>query len=143
MATTVHDEKPKRGRPRLLMPEYEAELWNLYPPTGVKSTRGIQNKHYLCHAVGLVKDDPRFAWIVDAKTDRVRSTILTELGRIEDDDDLLEMALLICESRASTRKAVAAIRQFRDVAKGPSCLSLTSRLITTIKAYVVEHPGTT
>ena len=60
----------------------------------------------------------------------MRHTILAELGRIEDEDDLRSIARQICELKPGSKEAVAMIRQWRT-GKSPSgdAISLTNALI--------------
>jgi hypothetical protein len=84
----------------------ERFLRSLYPK--VKSVRGLQEKQHQTRAVLLVMDQPQFRWLFDPESGTCRSTILTELGRIEDDQLLVEMAAEICRRKPRSREAASA-----------------------------------
>ncbi len=116
--------KKKRGRPRLLSLEYETALKQLY--AGIVNTRrSLQNKSYEARASGLLQEYPdRFLWLRDKQKSEkgmpkaLKQTILSELGRIDEDSVLLQMADLICEKRMATGEAVGWIRIIRRQDKG-------------------------
>jgi len=119
----------------------ERFLRSLYPK--VKSARGLQQKQHQTRAVLLVMDQPDLRWLFDPQNGTCRTTILTELGKIDSDELLLEMAREICRRRPKSREAVAAIRRFRGVRDEPSSHKLTIKLIKTIDAYLKRYPTTT
>jgi hypothetical protein len=146
-------EKPKRGRPRcdLYAPEKRAfiaalGLSGLYDRA--QTERGKQNIDRRQHAVGVIMQakDARLNWLWDeaaamAGNIRIRETILTELGRIDDDDDLLGFALQICALKPKARDAVAASRRFRSCQrKEASALDLANELINTLNDYLKRFP---
>lgn len=133
--------KKKPARPKSMDRALEQFLRSLYPK--VKSTRGLQEKQHQTRAVLLVMDQPEFRWLFDPATGTCRSTILTELGRIEDDGLLLEMAAEICRRRPKTREAVAAIRRVRGARSEPSSRQLAVKLVKSIDAYLKRYPATT
>lgn len=143
-------EKPRRGRPSVFSRE-EYDLVSCYSPE-VRTRRGRQNRLYMHRAMGALGDgeDDRFHWLhppreaVMKRGARLRKRILSELGRIDDDDDLREMALVICEQKPTAKKAVAWIRRFRGASKKSAPgLDLTRRLIHCINDYCETHPETT
>lgn len=119
----------------------ERFLRSLYPE--VKSARGLQEKERQTRAVLLVMDRPDFRWLFDPQAGTSRNTILAELGRIEDDRLLLEMAGEICRRKPTSREAVAAIRRFRGARNEPSSRKLMIKLIKSVDAYLKRHPTTT
>ncbi|MGH9867918.1 MAG: hypothetical protein ACREAA_07125 [Candidatus Polarisedimenticolia bacterium] len=98
----------KAGRPRILLPEWEAALRGIYPE--IRTLRGIQNRSAQLRAVKLLSDDPAFAWLVDPRTGWMRQTILQHLGRVESDAMLVEAARAVCEQRPSSVRARTLIR---------------------------------
>jgi hypothetical protein len=119
---------------------------------GNRTERGRQNidrRQWALHVI-LEAKDARLNWLVNetaiaaGKQPKLRETILTELGRIDDDAELLTAALRICELRPSTRDAVAMIRRWRGVAtRASSSITLLKILARAIDAYVLRHPDTT
>jgi hypothetical protein len=119
----------------------ERFLRSLYPQ--VKTARGLQQKQHEARAVLLVMDQPDLRWLFDPQKGTCRTTILSELGKIESDDLLVEMAREICRRRPKSRDAVAAIRRIRGVRDEPSSHKLMIKLIKTIDAYLKRYPTTT
>lgn len=133
--------KKSSARPKSMDRALERFLRSLYPK--IKSTRGLQEKQHQTRAVLLVMDQPEFRWLFDPETGTCRSTILTELGRIDDDGLLLEMAAEICRRKPTSREAVAAIRRVRGARSEPSSQRLAVKLVKTIDAYLKRYPTTT
>jgi hypothetical protein len=137
------------GRPRVLRPEDESFFRNQFPD--VRTTWGRQNLHYRIAAISVLKraDEPeRIAWLWDeaaimAGTGRSQRTILQELGRIDDDDDLIAMARRIYELTPKTREAVGLIRRWRLQRDGQGeerCLIL--ELLNHIGDCIRRYPET-
>jgi hypothetical protein len=135
-------EKRKRGRPRLLHPALHAVFAQ---GQQYASERTIQNTSYHIRAFGLLQDEPWAEWLVghvsqEGKPGQVRKTIVAELGRLDDDTDLVLMARAICIARPNTREALAMIRQFRLGGMPPGSVSqLTDVLQRAINTYLREH----
>jgi hypothetical protein len=141
----------KRGRPKA----FPDELMKLYEAGGlfldVGSERQRQNIAYRMRAAGLLKDDPeRFGWLYDLRAGQRgekkawKPTILSELGRIRDDEELKEVASEVCKLRPKTRDAVSMIRRYRTGKTAPvDVLGLTLRITDAIDEYVASHPDTT
>ena len=111
-------DEPKRGRPRLLAPPYEAELARM---AGVASKNGVHTHHYATVAAralfdveqpGWVARDPAFAHFVKRNGD-LKWTVLSELGRISDAAALHANARIVGQQHLPTREAVALIRHLR------------------------------
>ena len=92
-----------RGRPPAFGPDYLRSLGALFP--NVKTRRGLQNKAYQTRAIALMMDKPAYAKIVPPTAAVMNDAVpfwsfdlLVELGRIPDDDFLLAVALLICQT---------------------------------------------
>ena len=133
--------KAKSARAQTMDGALKRFLRSLYPE--VKTARGLQDKQREARAVVLVMDRPEFRWLFDPQTGTCRSGILAELGRIADDELLLEMAGEICRHKPNVKEAVAAIRRFRGVRNEPSSRKLMVKLIKTVDAYLKRYPTTT
>lgn len=71
---------------------------------------------------------------------RVKWTVLAELGRIEDEETMREVAAYVCKVRLPTRAAVLAIRRFRMGEPPPgSALDLANAVIKTVNDYMNAH----
>ncbi len=145
--------KPKRGRPRSVA----REVGEIGRRLGgeAKSDRSATNFGYFVIAMdaldlrslvdGTVKKvDHPYGWFDRGKGEcQPRQTILTELGRIENQDELRAIAELICRQQMRTREAIAMIRQFRLGEGTASALDLTIRILSSINDYILQHPSTT
>jgi hypothetical protein len=119
----LRPEHPKKGRPRLLAPAYEAELART---AGTVSTQGAHGRHYATVAAralfalgqpGWVPKDAAFAHFVKRNGD-LKWSMLSELGRIPDEFTLRAVARLVGRKQLPTAQAVALIRRIR-VGAGP------------------------
>ena len=73
-----------------------------------------------------------------------RPTILAELGRIPDDQDLKAMAGRICQLKPQTKDAVLLIRRWRKGQERPGDAgSLAAALAACINDYLKRYPSTT
>jgi hypothetical protein len=116
----------------------------------VKTRRGRMNKAYEVRALGVLKGDPRFEWLVSTPEainsghGKLKVTILVELGRIEDDEDLKAIAEKVCKQKPKAKEAEAMVRRWRT-GKAPKgdAVGLTRALITCINGYLDRHPDTT
>jgi hypothetical protein len=78
----------------------------------------LQDYDRRVRALGLLCDDLAFRWLCDGKAmtaggAKWKPAILTELGRIDDEDDLREVARQLCELKPKTKDAIAAVRRWR------------------------------
>src|SRR5262245_934357 len=116
-------EKPKRGRPRVFDPE---TIDFVLKGSGCerKSRRAKQDYLYRVRALGALGTDrlfdERVRWIIDPqkcraeRVDALRPTVLAELGRLVDPDEIRQAALWLVEQEPRTsRMAVAFLRQYR------------------------------
>jgi hypothetical protein len=109
------------------------------------SERTIQNTSYHLRAFALLVEEPWAEWLIgytsqEGKPGQVRKTILAELGRLEDDTELVMMARAICASHPNTRDALARIRQFRLGCMRVGRISqLTEVLRRTVNTYLWQH----
>src|SRR5262249_24463139 len=97
----------KRGRPQKM-----SEAWW----RAINSVESCHSSHrhranaiYGARAHMVLKDDPRCAW----RFQRYRSTIMDELGRVDDDQNLVAIARYLCEHQPTLRQALALIREYR------------------------------
>jgi hypothetical protein len=123
----------KRGRPRKAAEAAWQIVDKVYPHT---SHRLRANHLYGMRAYRVLHDDPRFAWVMAAR----RDTILNELGRVSDDQNLRTIALDLCAHQPTTRQALARIRAFRQETLPPAtACGLQAVLHTAIETYLAEH----
>jgi hypothetical protein len=123
-----------RGRPR----KAEAYWWDLATQSAGRHTSHRHRANYIydMRACNVLRDDPRFAWLHTARC----STIMDELGRIDDDQNLAAMALYLCEHQPPTRQAVALIREFRLETRPPGTRDgLQAALHKAIDTYLAAH----
>ena len=110
-------EKRKRGRPSSFA-DWEKSFAKS-AGLDVHTDRGLANICYQQRAIHVLLNDPKCLWLgVDEKaimagTMQMRRTIMQELGRIADDDELRQVAAKICELKPTARAAVAMLRQYR------------------------------
>ncbi len=132
-------ETPKRGRPRAFAPYTEA-LADILTGGLPATPRHRQNLLYRQRAAVRLLDDNRFTWLIDREGKRVKSTILAELGRIEDEQQMREVAESLCSLRPSTSDAVALIRGFRGVQQKGSAGALAGLIRQQVMRYWNAHP---
>jgi hypothetical protein len=139
-------KKRKRGRPRVINRAAE-KMVNFVSPD-IKTVRGKQDTFYCLRAVDILMMDSRFTWIVDpekmkAGTGGWKKSILSELGRIWNHEDLKAVALRICELKPKTKDAVAMIRLCRT-RKGEvgDADGLYRAVRLAVNNYLQRHPGT-
>lgn len=144
LSENFSDNKRSRGRPPLLNKVWH-DFYAKNAPVGA-SERTIQNMSYYLRAFSLLQPEPwANGWLIDYPSKaghhgNVRRTILTELGRIEDDETLIAVAQELCELQPTTKEAIALIRHWREVQKP---LDLTASLQRTLNAYLQAHPMVT
>ncbi len=142
-------QRPRRGRPRLLSPFLEAGYRRALGRPATRRT--VQNFAYFHRAwdvLGLVTlpADSPLHWLHDHDRDgrprATKHTILAELGRIEDEDELREAAGLICAMRPRTRQAVTYIRRWRIGERRGSAPQLAAELVRVVYDYLRRYPLT-
>ncbi len=102
----------KRGRPPKIPPGLLAGLRVIY--SEYTSARSLNNMHYLQIAFAVLDDDrEKYRYLLDRGGGRMRTTILTALGRLEDPDDIREIGAYVCEKRIKTAEALTLIRIVR------------------------------
>lgn len=140
-------EKPKRGRPRITSAMDDAFFRHFFPGCG---RRTATNHCHMHRAMRLLGRNSEATWLYDAERTvagevKLRFTILAELGRIDDDDLLLEVAAELCRLKPKARDAIAMIRRLRGAQCEPKyshTVALTYALLTTIEEYITRHEAT-
>lgn len=142
-------KKPRRGRPRRFNNKNVQFLVDM-TARHIKSERGKQNYVLAIRALGILQDDPQCEWLAghdvmyNNHKPLPRQAILTELGRIDNDEAMLATARRICEMRPTAKEGAAKIRHWRTGKRsGGDVRSLTKRLAITYDLYRIQHPGMT
>ena len=111
--------------------------------------RGKLDIYYRLKALSILGNDPRVSWICDAaklKTGEKsawKPGILSELGKIEDKENMLSIALDICELKPKTKDAIRMIRRTRLGPSKPGTVAgVHGAIINAINRYLSEHPDT-
>jgi len=139
--TVSENTEKKRGRPPV-MDKTEENIASILTPN-VTTRRGKLNSYYRLIAFSVLHDDPRFSWLVDKETEKMKSTILTELGRIYVPEVIKIAALKICELKPRTKEAIALIRSWRTGKKSAGNMyGLNAAIVRAINDYLEMHPGT-
>ena len=136
--------KAQRGRPKRFS-DAEMAIYR-WVASEVKTTRHLVNIGYQQRAVGLLYEDAQFCWLCDKERMQAgaakawRRGIFSELGRIDDPDELRTVAEQICKMQPKTN-AVALIRRWRlgKEAKG-GWVSLAVRLEQTVNEFKQTNP---
>lgn len=140
--------KNKRGRPGAIPAELEGTVSWLAGPGASERTK--QNAYYKVRAIHVLgKDnDPALKWLFDpVKINAGDETawkpgVLTELGRIEEEADLLAMAKEVAREKPKIKEAVSKIREFRLGGKPQATdEGLANAIITAMRGYNSRHDG--
>ena len=112
----------KRGRPRAIPADYERVI-NFLVSDNNLSARTRTNIWYRQRAMAIIYDaanPERFAWVLppveaiqDGHEKIKHNTLLYELGRIDDHQELLEAPEFLCRRRPPTKEGLAIIRRWR------------------------------
>lgn len=115
------------------------------------SRRAVIDRHYETIAVQAISDgdtiEPAFHWLVDPDRPLLVGTvykrsILAELGRLNDHEEVRAVAQRICEIKPRSRDAIAMIRRARLGREAPATTgALTQELLRAVNAYRVRHPS--
>ena len=147
-------EKRRRGRPRRFAEGYEKGMEGTGLYGSGKTRRSRVNALYrqeaawaLLEAVGQDGNGfGEFSWLCNEGTGeplKEHKTILSELGRIEDSELLVEMARELCRLKPKTKDAVAMIRRVRSGEhKAGDALQLANEIIEALNGYMVRYPAT-
>jgi hypothetical protein len=136
-----------RGRPTIFPDAVRRQCELLFP--NVKTKRGQLDIMYRQRALAVLRHEPGLTWIFDMQgmergDDSWRPTVLVELGKIADHDELKEAASEICRMQPeSTRDAVSLVRQWRLGQRGGDPLTLANTIIHTINDYWKRFPKMT
>jgi hypothetical protein len=149
-------EKPKRGRPPVLDAAMEAAGLDAGFLDPRQTRRTHLNALYMHRALqSMLKyeeirgEDPRLRWYYERRETGVRirrKALLAELGRLDDPELIVEMALDFCGR--PTRRAIAEVRQYR-LDRGPGEGSpadgavLAGQLRRVIEEYIAGHEDMT
>ena len=111
------------GRPRVLSPEQEAQFRATVGLPDYATRRTVQNRANWGRALKLLCDGPmatvvstRWVWLLRPNRDGVatsRKTILSELGRVKDDEALKVFADALCERKPAAQDAIRLLRRWR------------------------------
>ena len=137
--------KPKRGRPYLFFTDAaDKREWKKHYPD-VRTDRTLVNRLYSDRALSVLGDGrkPEYIWLADVKADRFKHTILTELGRVDEDDEIRDLAGFICEKKMSTSEAVSFIRDCRGVLKPATQQGITRALYRAVNRWRAANPSGT
>lgn len=156
----ISENKRKRGRP--LKESYPGvtikEQLDMYDKMNVlnniKSERGKINFVYQVKGHAALRDkdnntplDGEFSFIISADDLNIKTykkTILQELGRLEDQDLIRDVAREICKYKLSTSRAITYIRAVRmgKQSEGDS-LELAAIIEKMINEYNIKHSNVT
>ena len=146
--TEKFSEKPKRGRPRVLNDEF-VRIMRGFGGFESRVRRSNINEYFGMHAFGaLWNHNPdgmdagkaAFAYLIHPVTEKMKATVMTELGRLEDPDTIRENARYICAQRMPVREAVVRLRRLRTKPKAGSVWALCNELIAVVNDYRLRHP---
>lgn len=89
----------KRGRPAAFDDGWYRQCKALYPE--IRTRRGIINQMYCAHGYAVVDDMQGVEYISNKDTQTLKICILTELGRLNDEQAAREAAAFICGQEAA------------------------------------------
>lgn len=89
-----------------------------------------------------VPREPEFGYFLSPDSRRSSGTILTELGRIADDQTLRAVARRVAQEQPPIQKAVALVRRLRAGEPGPRPRRLEERLLAAIDEHRARYPAT-
>jgi len=116
-------DRRKRGRPRLLDPEYEREIMRGFVMQNQPATnRTVHNRYYHGHALATLKDagafsDPNLTWLLrpdDNGHMHIRLSISEQLGRTAHPVALRVFAEALCVHKPRAVDAVRLLRRWED-----------------------------
>jgi hypothetical protein len=128
---TENFTKKKRGRPFTFIGEFCERNKNLYQDIiNGKSHRSYENELYQLDALTTIGDFTQgytimkeslkpYRWLTGEGPELrgKKRTILTELGRLHlltnNDEEIIELAKLICETKPNTQHTVKSLREYR------------------------------
>lgn len=135
--------KKKRGRPITVFADEDHRkqaklLWN------VNGSRTLANRTYYTRAMQAMDfgNAPEFLYLADAKANRYRMVLLTELGRFDDHETIRRLAKEICDKKMKTADAVARLRAIRKTAKRPTEKDLRRKLARCVDDWMLREGAT-
>jgi hypothetical protein len=142
--------KPKRGRPRL-QSDAGGE-WAKHDRVEDTTRRTDVNDRYRDYALSALWDiennrilKPDYSWLLGGDyKESWRNTILTELGRWQNRDDIRELADHLCQEKPKTQDAIKRLRQARlgKESKSGSAEGLYKAILEAIRKYAEDCPDT-
>ncbi len=97
----------------------------------MRQTKTIARQVHRQRAASLLSKLPTCKWVIH------NSDVLDELGRIESDHALIEIAKRICQIKPSTIEAIEMVRRHREFDQ------LADELVHLVNDYRKRHPSTT
>jgi hypothetical protein len=115
-AASENPGNQKRGRPAVFSPECVSLVSGLFPD--IKTTRGRIDRCYALQAIEVLSKEPGLEWLWGScaleESERggakLRFTVLTELGRIDDPQQMKAVAAVICGLKLRIRKRLPKLR---------------------------------
>ncbi len=139
------ENKRRRGQPRVTPAALEA-LYRMYGIFEATTRRGNLNEYYRQRAFEtLINPDAgigEFVWLWDLSNNRIKRTLIVELGRIEDPETMISVARQLCAEKPKTQEAVARIRAWRTGKAAPA-ETIVDCLAGAVERYLAAHPGIT
>jgi len=145
----ISENKRKRGRPLKVSKCGEtvnevAKQYSFILDTDTKTKRTQINAYYYMLALSVLRENQTvdYSFLDDHKKQKVKITILQELGRLEYANIIEIAAKRICEERLPTEKAIDYIRNFRrDKKPAGSSFKLANKIADVINDYDNKHEG--
>src|SRR5579883_491971 len=114
---TVADSSQDRPRRRKRRERFDPRLEEIYRASGLvrqgQPRRNYRNALWAMRALGRLMDHglSSFEWLYSSdRVHTMRKMVLSALGRIEDEEEMVAMARELCQRQPTTRDAVAMIR---------------------------------
>jgi hypothetical protein len=138
-AAAENPSKRGRGRPKATPPEWDAIASAAYSRLHPRTHRKRFHAFRAIEALGKTAAQD-FPYLLGK---RERWDILTELGLLDDNEQIREAAVEICEQKLNTKDAVVIIRRWRNGKRAPCDTKvLANEIAKAIRTYKVRHPDT-
>ena len=129
----------KRGRPKLIKDELRA-VWidrNKRRQQDNKARMAYFNRLLYPDELDGEPLDPAFLFLWDIKKEKIKTTILAELGRLavryrDGDKIAVQAARVICEHKMNTARALAYLRRFRKTKTAGQVMVVTKKILRLI-----------
>jgi hypothetical protein len=129
---------------------FDPQLEQIYQACGLVGQGKTRTNHvndlWAIKALGRLMDHglSSFEWLYSSdRAHPMRKMVLSALGRMEDDEQMLELAREICARKPRDRDAVALIRRSRIERSPESRRTLGETVASSVLCYVAEHPEMT